>query len=167
MATVTQSIDLAVPVRTAYNQWTQFEAFPDFMEGIREVRQLDDVHMHWVAEIGGRVTEWDAQITEQRPDERVAWRSTSGTENSGVVRFEPLGPDQTRITVEIEHDPEGMLESVGAAVGADDRRVRRDLERFRELLEQRGEEAGGWRGRVGGSEVRGTPAGGPIPPGMD
>jgi len=167
VATVTQSIDLAVPVRTAYNQWTQFEAFPDFMEGIREVRQLDDVHMHWVAEIGGRVAEWDAQITEQRPDECVAWRSTSGTENSGVVRFEPLGPEQTRITVEIEHDPEGMLESVGAAVGADDRRVRRDLERFRELLEERGEETGGWRGRVGGSEVRGTPESGPIAPGMD
>jgi uncharacterized membrane protein len=167
VATVTQSIDLAVPVRTAYNQWTQFEDFPDFMEGIREVHQLDDVHMHWVAEIGGRVAEWDAQITEQRPDECVAWRSTSGKENSGMVRFEPLGPEETRITVEIQHDPEGMLESVGAAVGADDRRVRRDLERFRELLEERGRETGGWRGRVGGEPLPGTPESGPIPPGMD
>jgi uncharacterized membrane protein len=163
VATVTQSIDLDVPIRMAYDQWTQFEEFPRFMEGIREVRRLDDVHLHWVAEIGGRVAQWDAEITEQRPDECVAWRSTSGKQNSGVVRFEPLGTEQTRITVEIEHDPDGMLESVGAAVGADDRRVRRELERFRDLLEDRDASSDAWRARIGEGNVRPEPAS----PGMD
>jgi len=153
MATVTESIDLAVPVTTAYNQWTQFEEFPSFMEGIREVRQLDDVHMHWVAEVGGKFEEWDAEITEQRPDTCVAWRSTSGKQNSGMVRFEELGADQTRITVQIDHEPEGMVESVGAALGADDRRVKRDLERFREMIEARGTETGAWRGQVSAGQT--------------
>ena len=173
MATVTESIDLAVPVSTAYNQWTQFEEFPSFMEGIREVRQLDDVHMHWVAEIGGKFEEWDAEITEQRPDTCVAWRSTSGKQNSGMVRFEPLGADSSRITVQIDHDPEGMVESVGAALGADDRRVKRDLERFREMIEARGTETGAWRGRVSGGETAtglretGREGTGPTTAGMD
>jgi uncharacterized membrane protein len=101
MARVTESIEVAVPVRTAYNQWTQFEEFPEFMEGVKEVRQLDDVRTHWVAEVAGKREEWDAEITEQRPDELVAWRSTSGTGNAGVVRFDRLGDAQTRITVEI------------------------------------------------------------------
>src|SRR5262249_5916999 len=149
MATVTETIEIAVPVRTAYNQWTQFEEFPSFMEGISEVRQMDDRHLHWVAEIGGRLEEWDATITEQRPDECVARRSTSGRMTVGVVRSEPVGPDATRLTVEMEHAPEGMIESVGSAVGADQRRVRRDLEQFRDMIETRGTESGGWRGEVG------------------
>jgi len=167
MATVTETIDIAVPVRTAYNQWTQFEQFPDFMEGISEVRQLDDVHLHWVAELGGKLEEWDAEITEQRPDECVAWRSTSGKINAGIVRFEPLGAESTRLTVEMEHAPEGMIETVGSAVGADQRRVRRDLEQFRDMIEERGRETGGWRGEVaGGSATRRTDPGAPAP-GMD
>jgi uncharacterized membrane protein len=157
MATVTETIDIAVPVRTAYNQWTQFEQFPDFMEGISEVRQLDDIHLHWVAELGGKLEEWDAEIIEQRPDECVAWRSTSGKMNAGIVRFERLGPEATRLTVEVEHAPEGMIETVGSAVGADQRRVRRDLEQFRDMIEARGAETGGWRGEVtGGRATRRT-----------
>jgi uncharacterized membrane protein len=167
MATITETIDIAVPVRTAYNQWTQFEEFPTFMEGISEVRQLDDGHLHWVAELGGKIEEWDAEITEQRPDECIAWRSTSGHPNAGVVRFEPLGAESTRLTVEIEHAPEGVIETVGAAVGADQRRVKRDLEQFRDMLEARGTETGGWRGQVSGGESRGGNGADPIAPGMD
>jgi uncharacterized membrane protein len=167
MATVTETIDIAVPVRTAYNQWTQFEQFPDFMEGISDVRQLDDVHLHWVAELGGKLEEWDAEITEQRPDECVAWRSTSGKLNAGVVRFAPLGPESTRLTVEMEHDPEGVIETVGSAVGADQRRVRRDLEQFRAMIEERGHETGGWRGEVAGGSPTGRSATDGPAPGMD
>jgi uncharacterized membrane protein len=148
MATVSETIDIAVPVRTAYDQWTQFEEFPSFMEDIREVRQLDATHLHWVAELGGRFEEWDAVITEQRPDECVAWRSTGGRRNAGVVRFAALGPELTRVTVELEHETDGVIEAVGSAVGADDRRVRRDLERFRDTIEARGDATGAWRGRV-------------------
>ena len=167
MATVTETIDIAVPVRTAYNQWTQFEEFPSFMDGIREVRQLDDLHLHWVAEVGGKFEEWDAEITEQRPDECVAWRSTSGKQNAGVVRFEPLGTDETRVTVEMEHATDGVVEAVGSAIGADDRRVRRDLERFRDMIEERGAETGGWRGQVSDGETGGVVGSGPIAPGVD
>ena len=167
MATITQTIDIAVPVRTAYNQWTQFEQFPSFMDGIREVRQLDDLHLHWVAEVGGKFEEWDAEITEQRPDECVAWRSTGGKQNTGVVRFEPLGTEQTRVTVEMEHATDGVVETVGSAIGADDRRVRRDLERFRDMIELRGEETGAWRGQVSDGETGGVVGSGPIAPGLD
>jgi uncharacterized membrane protein len=167
MATVTETIDIAVPVRTAYNQWTQFEEFPSFMEGISEVTQLDDGHLHWVAEIGGRLEEWDATITEQRPDECVAWRSTSGRMTAGVVRFEPLGPDSTRLTVEMEHETEGLIEGVGSAVGADERRVRRDLEQFRDMIEARGAETGGWRGHVSDGRATGPAGADGFAPGMD
>jgi uncharacterized membrane protein len=148
MARVTQSIDVAVPVRTAYNQWTQFEEFPEFMEGVKEVRQLDDLRTHWVAEVGGKREEWDAEITEQRPDQLVAWRSTTGTQNAGVVKFEPLSDAKTRVTVEIEHEADGVAEKVGSALGVDDRRVKEDLERFRDMIEQRGGPTGAWRGEV-------------------
>ena len=158
MATVCESIDIAVPVRTAYDQWTQFEEFPSFMADIREVRQLDATHLHWVAELGGRFEEWDAVITEQRPDECVAWRSTDGRRNAGVVRFAALGPALTRVTVELEHETDGVIEAVGSAVGADDRRVRRDLEQFRDMIEARGEPTGAWRGRVADDAGGGSPA---------
>ena len=148
MASITKSIDVNVPVSTAYNQWTQFESFPQFMEGVEEVRQLDDTHLHWKANIGGHESEWDAVITEQIPDERVAWRNTSGKTNAGVVTFHRLGDNETRATVQMEWEPEGVMESVGSALGADDRRVQGDLERFKEFIESRGSETGAWRGEV-------------------
>jgi uncharacterized membrane protein len=148
MSKVETSIEVEVPVETAYNQWTQFEEFPRFMEGVKEVRQLDDTRLHWVAEIGGRTHEWEAEITEQRPDERIAWASTDGKTNAGVVTFHPLDDNRTKVVVEMDWEPEGMVESLGEKLGADERRVNADLERFKELIEGRGAETGAWRGQV-------------------
>jgi uncharacterized membrane protein len=148
LASVEQSIEVAVPVRTAYNQWTQFEEFPQFMEGIESVRQEDDTHLHWVASVGGKQQEWEAEITEQTPDERVAWKSIDGKGNAGVVTFHRIADDRTRIMVQIDWEPEGPVESAGAALGLDSRRVKEDLERFKEMIEARGRETGGWRGDV-------------------
>jgi uncharacterized membrane protein len=148
MAKIEKSITVNVPVRTAYNQWTQFEEFPKFMEGVREVRQLDDTHLHWRAEIGGKEEEWDAVITEQIPDERVAWRSTKGAQNAGVVTFHRLSDSQTRIMLQLEYDPKGFVENVGDAVGVVSARVEGDLQRFKDFIESRGVETGGWRGEV-------------------
>ena len=148
MASVVESIDVRVPVSTAYNQWTQFESFPEFMEGVRSVVQTDDIHLHWVAEVGGAEKEWNAEITEQHPDERVAWRSTSGAQNAGVATFHHLDDDTTRVTLQIDADPEGLVENVGTALGFLDRRVKGDLERFKEFIESRGSETGAWRGEV-------------------
>ena len=148
MAEVHESIEVNVPVSTAYNQWTQFETFPQFMEGVESVKQIDDTRLHWVAEFGGKQHEWDAEIVEQVPDKRVAWRSIDGKGVDGVVMFTPLGPDSTRIEVEMSWETEGMLESLGSALGADDRRVKGDLERFKELIESQGVETGAWRGEV-------------------
>ena len=148
MATIEQSIDVEVPVQTAYNQWTQFEEFPRFMEGVEEVRQLDDTRLHWVAELGGSRHEWDAEITEQHPDERVAWRNTDGKENAGVVTFHQLDDNRSRVMVQMDFVPEGVKEKLGTALGAPDRRVQGDLERFKELIESRGTESGSWRGEV-------------------
>ena len=148
MSTIEQSIEVNVPLQTAYNQWTQFEDFPRFMEGVEEIRQLDDTHLHWVAEVGGQRHEWDAEVTEQKPDERVAWKNTDGKENAGVVTFHRLDEDKTRIMVQLDWLPEGIVEKVGDAIGASDRRVKGDLERFKELVESRGAESGAWRGEV-------------------
>ena len=149
MSTIEQSIDVEVPVQAAYNQWTQFEEFPKFMEGVEEIRQLDDRHVHWVVELGGTRHEWDAEITEQRPDERVAWRNTDGKDNAGVVTFHKLDDRRSRVMVQIDFVPEGIKEKVGDALGAPDRRVKGDLERFKELIESRGgDETGAWRGEV-------------------
>ena len=148
MPQVMESIDVNVPVTTAYNQWTQFEEFPRFMEGVVDVRQHDDTHVRWTAEIGGKREEWTAEITEQHPDERVAWSATEGKANGGVVTFHRLAPDTTRVTVQLEWEPEGALETVGAAAQADDRRVKGDLERFKSIIEERGTEIGAWRGNV-------------------
>jgi uncharacterized membrane protein len=148
MSQVTESVEVAVPVSTAYNQWTQFEEFPRFMGGVEQVQQLDDTHLRWAAEIAGKREEWDAEITEQRPDERIAWRATGGKGNAGVVTFEPLGGSQTRVTVQLDWQPEGVTENVGAAIGMDDRQVSKDLERFKGLIEARGTETGAWRGSV-------------------
>jgi uncharacterized membrane protein len=148
MSKVEESIDVEVPVRTAYNQWTQFEEFPRFMEGVKEVRQVDDTHLRWVAQIAGRQRSWDAAITEQRPDERVAWTNTSGARNAGVVTFHRLAEGRTRIMLQLEFEPEGLLEKTGDAIGAVRRRVRGDLERFKGFIEERGRETGAWRGEV-------------------
>jgi len=148
MATVEESIEVSVPVSTAYNQWTQFEEFPRFMEGVSEVRQIDDTHLHWVAEIGGRRHEWDAEVTEQRPDERIAWRNTDGKENAGVVTFHRIDDTHTKLMVQMDYVPEGIIEKIGDAIGVSDRRVTGDLKRFKELIEQRGEASGAWRGEV-------------------
>jgi uncharacterized membrane protein len=145
---VEESVEMDVPVDTAYNQWTQFEEFPSFMEGIDEVRQLDDTHLHWVASSGGRRREWDAEISEQRPDERVAWHATSGKRNAGAVTFHRLGDERSKVMVQLDYEPEVVREAVGSILGLDRRRVRGDLERFRELVEQRGSESGAWRGTV-------------------
>jgi uncharacterized membrane protein len=148
MARVEESIEVNVPVSTAYNQWTQFEEFPEFMEGVESVKQIDDTHLRWVAEIGGQRHEWTAEIVEQKPDKMVAWRALEGHDNSGTVTFEPLDQNRTRINVVMEHETEGLTETLGSALGADSRRVKGDLERFKELVESRGVETGAWRGEV-------------------
>ena len=148
MPTIEQSIEVNVPVRTAYDQWTQFEEFPRFMEGVEEVRQLDDTHLHWVAEIGGEREEWDAEITEQHPDERIAWTSTSGKGNAGVVTFHRLGDDRSKIMLQLDWESEGMKEKLGSILGQDDRAVKGDLERFKELIEGRGIATGAERTRA-------------------
>src|SRR3954447_22447026 len=146
MSTIEQSIEVAVPVQTAYNQWTQFEEFPAFMEGVEEVRQMDERRLHWVAEFGGTRHEWDAEISEQRPDERVAWRNTNGKDNAGVVTFHRIDDERSRVMVQIDWVPEGVKEKLGDALGISDRRVKGDLERFKHLIESRGRESGAWRG---------------------
>ena len=154
MAKIEESIDVSVPVETAYNQWTQFEEFPDFMEGIERVKQVDDTHLHWVAEVGGKREEWDAEITEQQPDERIAWNATSGKGNAGVVTFHRLDQQKTRVMVQLDWEPEGVTEQIGSALGMDGRRVQGDLQRFKELIESRGVETGSWRGEVDSLDKR-------------
>lgn len=148
MSTVTQSVDVSVPVRTAYDQWTQFEEFPRFMEGVEEIRQLDPTHTHWRTKIGGVEREFDAEITEQHPDERVAWNSTSGPDHAGVVTFHRLSDAETRVTVQLDWSPEGVVEKAGDLLQLDERRVKGDLARFKEFIESRGVETGAWRGDV-------------------
>ncbi|PZS34560.1 MAG: cyclase [Pseudonocardiales bacterium] len=148
MANVTKSIDVDVPVSTAYNQWTQFESFPQFMGGVDTITQVDDTHTHWVTSIGGVTREFDTKITEQHPDERVAWKSTDGTTHAGVVTFHRLGDAKTRVTTQIDWQPEGLVEKAGAAIGVDDRQVKADLAKFKEFIESRGSETGAWRGDV-------------------
>ena len=148
MASIEQSIEIAVPVRTAYNQWTQFEEFPRFMEGVKSVRQLDDRRLVWRAEVGGREKEWEAEITEQHPDERIAWRSLTGASNAGVVTFHRLSDTHSKIMLQLDYEPEGMTEAVGDALGVVTARVRGDLERFKTFIESRGRETGAWRGDV-------------------
>jgi uncharacterized membrane protein len=148
MSNVLKSIDVDVPVRTAYNQWTQFEEFPQFMEGIEEVKQLDDKRMHWKAKIAGKTEEWDAIVTEQEPDMRVAWKNTTGATNAGVVTFHHIADSKTRVTLQMDYDPEGFVENLGDALGFVGRRVEGDLERFKTFIESRGQETGAWRGTV-------------------
>ena len=148
MASIEKSIEVKVPVHTAYNQWTQFEEFPRFMEGVEEVRQLDDTHLHWRAKVGGKEEQWDAVITEQIPDERIAWRNTSGAPNAGVITFHKLDPQRTKLMLQVDYEPQGAMENIGSALGVVGRRIEGDLERFKEFIESRGAETGGWRGEV-------------------
>ncbi len=147
-STVEESIDINVPVSTAYNQWTQFEEFPRFMSSVEQVRQVDDTHLHWRATVGGRTKEWDSEITEQVPDQRIAWRSTDGPANSGVVTFHRLGENRTRVMLQMDYQPEGAAERAADTVGAVKLTAKGNLKRFKNLLETRGQESGAWRGTV-------------------
>ena len=146
--TIEEDVEVAVPVSTAYNQWTQFEDFPLFMDGVDHVQQLDDTRLRWVASIGGRQAEWEAKIVEQVPDTKIVWESRDGRETRGTVWFDKLGEQRTRIRLVMTYRPEGTRERMGAAAGLDRRRIRGDLERFKELVESRGVESGAWRGEV-------------------
>jgi uncharacterized membrane protein len=146
--TIEKSVDLNVPVRTAYNQWTQFEEFPRFMEGVESVKHLDDTTLLWVANVGGERKEWRARITEQVPDHHISWRSEGGDFTSGMVSFQALGPDKTRVTVRLNYEPKGVTEKLGDMLGMGSRRVEGDLERFKDFIESKGHETGAWRGTV-------------------
>ena len=148
MAEVHESIDVNVPVSTAYNQWTQFEEFPRFMENVESVTQIDSSHLRWVAEISGKKHDWEAEIVRQEPDNVIAWRSVDGKGSSGQVQFEPMGADRSKVDVTISWEPEGMMEALGAKVGADNMGVKKDLENFKDLIEGRGVESGAWRGEI-------------------
>jgi len=155
--TVERTVTVEVPVRTAYNQWTQFEEFPQFMGGVQEVTQVDDSTLHWVAEIGGVRREWEAAILEQVPDQKVAWAATGGATNAGAVHFAPSGPDHTMVTLHLEFEPEGLVERAGDALGVVERQAEADLQQFKTFIEQRGAETGSWRGQVNEDLDVGTP----------
>jgi uncharacterized membrane protein len=154
MSTINDNIEVQVPVRTAYDQWTQFEEFPRFMDGVESVTQLDDTHLQWTAEIGGQRRTWRAEITKQEPDRVIAWQSTEGARNAGMVTFDPINDDTTRVNLELEIEPEGPLESAGDALGVVDRRVKGDLGRFKEFIESRRVPTGAWRGSVDQGDAR-------------
>ena len=149
MAQVIETVDVDVPVHTAYNQWTQFESFPKFLHYVEEITQTDDTHNHWRVKIGGVVREFDTVITEQHPDERVAWNAIGGKdEHAGVVTFHKLSDSTSRVTVQLDWKPEGVVEKIGDALGFDERAIKKDLQNFKEFIETRGVEEGGWRGDV-------------------
>ncbi len=148
MSTVEQSIEVAVPVTTAYNQWTQFESFPQFMSGVERIEQTGDTMTHWVTKVNGVSREFDAKITEQLPDERVAWTSVDGPKQSGVVTFHRISDDRTKVMVQMDVEPEGIVETAADHLGFVSRQVKGDLGRFKEFIEERGAESGGWRGEV-------------------
>lgn len=149
MVQIIETVDVDVPVKVAYNQWTQFESFPEFLDEVVSITQTGDTHTHWTVKVGGAERTFDATITEQHPDERVAWNSTGGdTEHAGAVTFHTLTDTSTRVTVQIDWEPEGLLEKVGALVGAGSHAVKKDLKNFKEFIESRGSETGAWRGDV-------------------
>jgi uncharacterized membrane protein len=153
MARIERSIEVDVPVRLAYDQWTQFEDFPLFMDGVESVVQRGDKFLDWTATVGGQKKQWTAEIVDQTPDRRIAWKAIDGTENAGAVLFEPLGPDRTRIRLTIDAAPEGPVEAAGTALGFLDRRVEGDLKRFKQFIEERRQPTGAWRGSIHGSKV--------------
>jgi len=148
MSKILEAVDVDVSVRTAYDQWTQFETFPTFMDGVKSVRQLDDTTLEWVASIAGVEKTWEARITEQEPDQRIAWTATEGAHNAGVVTFHRLAEGRSRVTLQLEVDPEGPVENLGDALGLVRGRVKGDMERFKAFIEQRASETGAWRGTV-------------------
>ena len=148
MSQIIEAVDVDVPVRTAYDQWTQFETFPEFMDGVKSVRQLDDTTLEWVASIAGKEKTWEAKITEQEPDQRIAWTATEGAHNAGVVTFHRLDEGKSRVTLQLDVDPEGPIENIGDALGLVKGRVKGDMERFKTFIEKRGDETGAWRGEV-------------------
>ena len=148
METIEKSIEVECPLRTVYNQWTQFEEFPRFMKGIKKVTQLDDQRLRWEAEIGGKHKEWDARITDQVPDQVIAWKSEGGEYNTGAVNFRAISQNRTRINLQLTYDPEGIVEKTGDALGVVSNRVEGDLERFKEFIENRRQETGAWRGTI-------------------
>ncbi len=155
MERIEKSVEVNCPVRAVYNQWTQFEEFPRFMSGVKEVQQIDDTHTHWRATIWGKEKEWDAEITEQVPDQRISWRSISGdAPNAGTVRFEPIDGDRTRVRLTMAYEPQGALENIGDALGAMSSQVESTVKDFKKFIEQRGAETGGWRGEVHDSQRR-------------
>ncbi|XYJ09875.1 SRPBCC family protein [Telluria sp. B2] len=147
-SSIIESIEVNVPLRTAYNQFTQFEDFPQFMKSVHSIRQLDDKRLHWKANVAGEEKEWDAEITEQIPDKRIAWRSISGVPNGGVVTFHKISDNVTRVTLQMDYQPEGVLETLGDALGAVRMEARSNLSNFKEMLEKRGSETGAWRGKI-------------------
>ncbi|WP_256841175.1 SRPBCC family protein [Ornithinimicrobium cryptoxanthini] len=149
MSQITESVDVDVPIRVAYDQWTQFETFPQFMEGVESVTQVSDTRNHWKVEVAGATREFDTEISEQHPEERIAWTTVGGDlQQAGVVTFHKLDDSSTRVTIQMDWDPQGVLESAGAALGVDDRRVKGDAKRFKEFIESRGTETGAWSGDV-------------------
>ena len=156
MSRISEEVEVAVPIRVAYDQWTQFETFPKFMDGVERVVQIDDKTLEWTATVAGVVKHWRAEITEQRPDEVVAWRSTEGARNDGQVRFRSLGPDRTMVEVQLDVEPESLVEKAADALGVVERRVRGDLVRYRDFIESRHQPTGAWRGRVEGGQVEDT-----------
>ncbi|MBX3300683.1 MAG: SRPBCC family protein [Nitrospira sp.] len=148
MSVIEKSIEINVPVNTAYNQWTQFEEFPRFMEGVEQVLQIDDKHLHWKASIGGKQKEWDAVITEQIPDQRIAWMSQDGAKNGGIITFSKVAENTSRLNLRLEYEPEGAVEKTGDTIGIVSSRVEGDLQRFKKFIESRGQETGAWRGKV-------------------
>ena len=148
MSQIIEAVDVDVPVRTAYDQWTQFESFPEFMDGIKQVRQLDDRTLEWVADVAGTEKRWKATITEQEPDQRIAWTSTEGARNAGVVTFHRLGDGRSRVTLQLDVEPDGPIETVGDALGVVRNRVKDDMKRFKAFIESRGTETGAWRGEI-------------------
>jgi uncharacterized membrane protein len=153
MTKVEEAVEVAVPVRIAYDQWTQFQEFPRFMEGVEQVRQLDDTNLHWVAEIAGQRREWDAKIVQQVPDQRVEWASTSGERNNGAVTFQRIDEGRTRVVLQLDYEPEGALDKAGDALGLVKSRATGDLERFKEFIERGGSQSGSWRGEVRGGQT--------------
>jgi uncharacterized membrane protein len=148
MASIEKFIEVNAPVQTVYNQWTQFEEFPRFMEGVEHVKQLDVKRLHWKAQIAGKEKEWDAEIYEQIPDTRISWRTIAGAPNNGTVAFQEMGPEKTKITLKMDYDPETFMEKAGDALGVVSMRVEGDLKRFKEFIESRGRETGAWRGEI-------------------
>lgn len=153
MPEMEKSIVVDAPVREVYNQWTQFEEFPRFMEGVVEVRQLDDKRVYWRASIAGTEREWHAEIVDQTPDQRIAWKSLTGPDHGGAVLFRPLDDGRTEVALRMQYNPEGVAENVGDALGFLGRRIQGDLERFRDFMEERARATGAWRGEIHGRQV--------------